>query len=149
MHGIKFSDKIDEDDSRDIKERYKGELLELEYKLSVLVASEKEDDLADKISKALDIVTNISERYENASVADKRALVSLIYPEKIIFDGDDFQTPKMNIVAQCIYQYNNGLGNKKNRHRNVKSSNVGLVNLTGRYSNSFFKDLESVLSVFI
>ncbi|MCY0976636.1 hypothetical protein PGH12_05665 [Chryseobacterium wangxinyae] len=37
----------------------------------------------------------------------------------------------MNIVAQCIYQYNNGLGNKKNRHKRVKTSNVGLVTSTG------------------
>ena len=43
----------------------------------------------------------------------KRTIGYLIFPKKVEFDGKSFQTPKMNIVAQCIYQYNNGLGNKK------------------------------------
>ncbi|KFF00630.1 hypothetical protein IX39_08340 [Chryseobacterium formosense] len=47
----------------------------------------------------------------------------------------------MNIVAQCIYKYNNGLGNKKNRHKRVKSSNVGLVTKTSVSSNTFIDDL--------
>lgn len=63
--------------------------------------------------------------------SDKKTIECLIFPEKVEFDGKSFQTPKMNIVAQCIYQYNNGLGNKKNRHKRVKTSNVGLVTSTG------------------
>jgi hypothetical protein len=39
---------------------------------------------------------------------------------KVEFDGKSFQTPRMNIVAQCIYQYNNGLGNKKTDIRELK-----------------------------
>ena len=53
------------------------------------------------------------------------------FPQKVEFDGKSFQTPKMNIVAQCINHYNNALGNKKNRHKKFKTSNVGLVNSTG------------------
>ncbi len=68
-------------------------------------------------------------------------IVCLIFPQKVEFDGKSFQTPKMNIVAQCIYQYNNGLGNKKNRHQRMKSSNVGLVTKTSVSSNTFIDDL--------
>ncbi|MFW2135442.1 hypothetical protein ACK2M7_04005 [Chryseobacterium sp. TY4] len=56
-------------------------------------------------------------------------------------DGKSFQTSKINLVAQCIYQYNSGLGNKKNRHKRVKSTNVGLVTLTSVSSNTFIDDL--------
>lgn len=52
-----------------------------------------------------------------------------------------FKHLKMNIVAQCIYQYNNGLGNKKNRHKRAKTPNVGLVTLTHVYTNTFVDDL--------
>ncbi len=40
-------------------------------------------------------------------------IVCLIFPQKVEFDGKSFQTPKMNIVAQYIHHYNNGLGIKK------------------------------------
>jgi site-specific DNA recombinase len=54
-----------------------------------------------------------------------------MFSPKVEFAGKSFQTPKMNIVAQFICQYNSGLGNKKNRHKRVKTSNVGLVTSTG------------------
>lgn len=63
--------------------------------------------------------------------SDKKTIECLMFSEKVEFDGKSFQTPKMNIVSQCIYQYNNGLGNEKNRHKRVKTSNVGLVTSTG------------------
>lgn len=68
-------------------------------------------------------------------------IVCLIFPPKVEFDEKSFQTPKMNIVAQCIYKYNKGLGNIKNRHQRVKSSNVGLVTKTSVSSNTFIDDL--------
>lgn len=108
-----LSDKIDEDDFRDIKNRYKGELDDLDYKLSVLTASQKKEGLEQKVFKALNAVTNISERYKNASTADKRAIVSLIYPEKIIFDGKHFQTPKINSFVDNILLIRRELVRKK------------------------------------
>ncbi len=126
-----LSDKIDEDDFKDIKERYKTELAELEYKLSVLVASEKEDDIAGKITKALNIVTNLSERYKNASTADKRALVSLIYPEKIIFDGNDFQTPKINSFVDSIFVIKRELARQKKGALDFKNLKPCHVTSTG------------------
>ncbi|UMQ43042.1 recombinase family protein [Chryseobacterium sp. Y16C] len=126
-----LSDKIDEDDFRDIKDRYKGELIDLEYKLSLLVAAEKEDDIAGKISKALNIVTNISERYKNAMTADKRVLVSLIYPEKIIFDGDHFQTPKVNSFVDSIFLIKKELSRQKKGALDFKNLKPCHVTSTG------------------
>lgn len=74
---------------------------------------------------------NLENLYRQGIYNQRKSLGCLIFPQKVEFDGKSFQTPKMNIVAQCIYQYNNGLGNKKNRHRRVKSSNVGPVSSTG------------------
>lgn len=71
------------------------------------------EGVEDKISKALKIVGNISERYIKASPIDKRAIVSLIYPEKIIFDGSDFQTPKINSFVDSIFLIRRELGEQK------------------------------------
>ena len=62
---------------------------------------------------------------------DKRAIVGLIYPEKLIFDGENFQTTKINSFANSIFLIKKELGNKKNRQRSELSSNVGLVTSTG------------------
>lgn len=74
---------------------------------------------------------NLANLYQQGDLITKRTIGCLIFPQKVEFDGKSFQTPKMNIVAQCIYQYNSGLENKKSRHKRVKSSNVGLVTSTG------------------
>ncbi|WP_083535121.1 recombinase family protein [Chryseobacterium kwangjuense] len=126
-----LSDKIDEEDFRDIKNRYKGELDDLEYKLSLLVKSEQKEGVEDKISKALKIVGNISERYINASPIDKRAIVSLIYPEKIIFDGSDFQTSKINSFVDNIFLIRRELSKQKKGDLNSKNLNPRLVTSTG------------------
>ncbi len=44
---------------------------------------------------------------------DKRAIVGLIYPEKLIFDGENFQTTKINSFANSIFLIKKELGNKK------------------------------------
>lgn len=56
---------------------------------------------------------NLSNLYQQVDLQTKRTIGCLIFPQKVEFDGKSFQTPNMNIVARCIYQYNSGLGNKK------------------------------------
>jgi hypothetical protein len=51
-----------------------------------------------RLIKALNSITNISERYKNATTIDKRAIVGLIYPEKLIFDGRIFKPQKSTVL---------------------------------------------------
>ncbi|WP_123906563.1 hypothetical protein [Chryseobacterium sp. MYb7] len=140
-----LEDKLDEEDYKEIKKITKCKIEQLEQEIQQMVSESKELDIKTKIENALDSMENLVNLYQQGDLQTKRTIGCLIFPQKVEFDGKSFQTPKMNIVAQCIYQYNNGLGNKKNRHQRVKSSNVGLVNLTGRYPNSFFTDIENIL----
>lgn len=55
----------------------------------------------------------LANHYQQGDLQTKRRVGCLVFPQKVEFDGKSFQTPKMNIVPQCICQYNNGLGNKK------------------------------------
>lgn len=126
-----IDDKIDEEDFRRIKMKYKTEIENLTFKLNSLKSSGQTSDVEHKLKQALNAITKISERYKNASIIDKRAIVGLIYPEKLIFDGEYFQTTKINSLAGNIALINKELGNKKNRQRSEKTSNVGLVTSTG------------------
>ncbi|MCD9855506.1 zinc ribbon domain-containing protein [Epilithonimonas sp. JDS] len=136
-----LEDKLDEEDFKRIKMKYKVEIEDINFKLNSLKNSGHTDDIEKKLSKALNAIVNISERYNNASTIDKRAIVGLIYPEKLTFDGEYFQTTKINSLAGNIALINKELGNKKNRQRSEKTSNVGLVTLTGLSSNTFIDDL--------
>ncbi|WP_312285114.1 recombinase family protein [Chryseobacterium gleum] len=125
-----LSDKIDEDDFRDIKNRYKGELDELKEKLS-LIKKSPESEIETKLSLALDAVTNVADRYRNASLIDKRAIVGSIFPEKLTFDGTSFRTAKMNGFAKSIFLIKKELGEKKRGDQNLKNFNPRLVTSTG------------------
>lgn len=106
-------DKLDEEDYKEIKRITKSQIEQLEQELQQMVSDSKELDIRTKIENALDGIENLANLYQQGDLQTKRTIGCLIFPQKVEFDGKSFQTPKMNIVAQCIYQYNNGLGNKK------------------------------------
>ncbi|WP_144281069.1 recombinase family protein [Chryseobacterium echinoideorum] len=126
-----IEDKLDEDDFRSIKNKYKSEIEDLKLKINTLKSSRENNNTEQRINQAIESITNISERYQNATTIDKRAIVGLIYPEKLIFDGESFQTTKVNSFINSIFLIKKELGNKKNRQRSELSSNVGLVTSTG------------------
>ena len=126
-----LEDKLDEEDFKRIKMKYKVKIEDINFKLNSLKNSGHTDDIEKKMSQALNAIVNISERYNNASAIDKRAIVGLIYPEKLTFNGDVFQTTKINSFVETIFLIKKEIGNKKNRQRSEKTSNVGLVTSTG------------------
>ena len=126
-----LADKLDEEDYKEVKKITKEQIEQLEQEIQHIVSESKELDIKTKIENALESMENLANLYQQGDLQTKRTIGCLIFPQKVEFDGKSFQTPKMNIVAQCIYQYNNGLGNKKNRHKRKKSTNVGLVTSTG------------------
>lgn len=60
-------------------------------------------DIKTKIGNALDSMESIANLYQQGDLMTKRTIGCLIFPQKVEFDGKSFQTPKMNIMAQCIY----------------------------------------------
>lgn len=125
-----LSDKIDEEDFKDIKDRYREELVDLEFKLMTF----KSDPLVgieQNIDSALNSLTNIADRYQNADIADKRAIVGSIYPEKLIFENDYFRTARLNSFANRIFLIKRELGQKKSGIQNFKNFKSRLVPRTG------------------
>ncbi|MDR4951201.1 recombinase family protein [Chryseobacterium sp. ES2] len=119
-----LADKLDEEDYKEVKKITKEQIEQLEQEIQHIVSESKELDIKTKIENALDSMENLANLYQQGDLQTKRTIGCLIFPQKIEFDGKSFQTPKMNIVAQCIYQYNNGLGNKKTdiREKNLQMS---------------------------
>ena len=126
-----LEDKLDEEDFRAVKTKNKDEHDRLLFKLNSIKQTKKDNNVEHKLDAALNAVTQISERYKKADSVDKRAIIGLIYPEKLTFDGENFQTAKINSFVNTIFLIKKELGNKKNRQRSEKTSNVGFVTSTG------------------
>ena len=64
---------------------------------------------------------------KNGTVEEKREIISSIFPENIVFDGERHRTPKVNEALLLIYQKNSELEaikNETNRKKNDLSRMV-------------------------
>lgn len=55
--------------------------------------------------------------YEQGKIKQKRQIVGSIFPEKLIFDGFQYRTPRLNETVRLIYTLGEGAGNKKPERR--------------------------------
>ena len=60
-------------------------------------------------------------------MAQKRQIISSIYPKKLTFDGFQYRTPRMNEAVRLIYTLDKGFGEMKNRKNNEFSCLFGGV----------------------
>ena len=67
---------------------------------------------------------NLRERYNNGTPEEKRLIVSSIFPEKIVFDGTQHRTQRVNEVIKLIYQKTSMLEGYK------KGTNLSFVDLS-------------------
>ena len=63
--------------------------------------------------------------YLQANTTTKRKIIGSIFPEKLIFDGDKYQTQKINEVLSGLTKNINELGEIKKRQK-IKSDNLSL-----------------------
>lgn len=98
--------KIDASDYHDIKTQYSTSLEQLSAKLKEVNARVPEiDDLLDgEVNRYLELDKIMMEWNENT-----RVLVSMIYPEKLMFHGQIIGTKKVNDAMKFIYQYMSNL----------------------------------------
>lgn len=93
-----------------IKIRIKKKLEEIE----VLEADQSDLDLY--FDRSLYLLSHLKEHFINASIGVKRQIVGSIFPGKLIFDGKNYRTGKINSVVNLITSKNwdsQRLGNKK------------------------------------
>jgi site-specific DNA recombinase len=70
-------------------------------------------DYSNKIAGSFNLLRNLDKFYNQADVTTKQKIVSLNFPEKLVFENGRVQTPRMNEVLALISVNTNKLGNKK------------------------------------
>ncbi|WP_238381682.1 recombinase family protein [Mucilaginibacter pedocola] len=118
-----LDDSIDADDFKAIKADCEAQIDRLEAKM----ANMKENPLAKMninilIEKVIKGFVGLTERFKFADIKKKRQMVCSLFPEKLLFDGEAYRTPRPNLAAEAILLINNVLsGNKKGKEDYLKS----------------------------
>ncbi len=110
-----LSDAIGASDYKEIKEESDKKIVILESHLKDSSGTLTEKKLKLMTERTFKILTNIHLLYENGTVTEKRKIVSSIFTEKMIFDGEKYRTPGINRAAAYIYHFNYNLHIEKNR----------------------------------
>jgi site-specific DNA recombinase len=77
-------------------------------------------DIEKKLSHAINVIRNMDEILSTASVEHKILLIGSMFPEKIHFDGENYQTDSYNKVLDWIFQNTNDLQDKKKEETDKK-----------------------------
>jgi site-specific DNA recombinase len=105
--------KVDSDDYRELKSECTIKINELETKLSM--PSEKIIYINELLRSAFNNLYHLHSLYENGTIREKRKIIGSIYPEKLVFDGFQYRTARLNEAVRLIYTMDNGFNEIKNR----------------------------------
>ncbi|WP_430611822.1 recombinase family protein [Flavobacterium sp. JP2137] len=95
-------DEMDYEDCQEIKKLTRGSIEKLEGKLNALasVGTEIKDLIATNLKK----VANSDKCFKNGDNEEKRAIISSMFPEFLLFDGIRHRTSKTNSATTLMYQ---------------------------------------------
>ena len=102
---------IDGSDYKTIKTDCERQIIVLEAKIGSI--TDQKEDLGPILDKAVDTLTKIDRIYAEANTMKKRELVGSIFQEKLVFDGRNYRTAKLNEAVQLIYSLDVAFRQKK------------------------------------
>jgi site-specific DNA recombinase len=109
-----FADqKMDSDDYKTIKSECTIKINELEMKLTASPEKEKNIDIL--LNKAVGHLSDVDVLYDQADIDDKRKIISSIYPENLVFDGEAYRTNRLNEAVRLIYKLGESFNEIKKR----------------------------------
>lgn len=97
---------------RQVPSEYQNEIDKQEGILSGL--SVKKENIEELLKSGLDRLSQLRELYVNGTIEEKRRIIGSMYPEKLVFDGYQLRTTRVNEVISLIAAMDTALkGNKK------------------------------------
>jgi site-specific DNA recombinase len=121
--------KIDDEDYRELKKDCTLKITILESKLSGSSHSEKGID--GLLKQAIGNLSRLDALYVEGTIAQKRQIIGSIYPEKLVFDGFQYRTARLNEAVRLICTLDKSFSEMKNRKGNDFLCLSGLVPQTG------------------
>ena len=129
--------KIDADDFRELKTKCLESIEKLERKLNQLAT--ESGNIEELLENGIENLLNLENTNGDDFLYEFRRLISAIYPENFIYDGQRVRTPRVNTILHFIYLINNELDKNKKGQNNTK------VDLSGKVENAGFEPATSCL----
>jgi len=106
------NDELDAADYKAIKAECERKINQLE---SRLINSQRQDNnIEPLLKKAFETLAQLDQLWQDATAERKKMIIGALFPEKLVFDGNSFQTARLNEGARLIYLLNKELDENKN-----------------------------------
>ncbi len=135
---IKFAkDTINADDYNRMITNFKKEKIRLNSNLAELKSTETGFD--EYCKYGINILSDLRKYYSTASLENKQRIIGLIFPHKIVFEKNNFQTIGENEILDLLCNADKGFGQKKTGLLTKKSQKSCVVTPTELFSNQLLE----------
>ena len=93
---------IDANDFLDAKKQYQPEIDKLTRKQAEILGMD--DDYQTYLKFGFSLLKDLDKHYENADLEAKQQMIGLIFPEKLVFEKNQFRTKNLRESVRLILQ---------------------------------------------
>ncbi|EGK00077.1 hypothetical protein HMPREF9455_03601 [Dysgonomonas gadei ATCC BAA-286] len=115
LEDMYMDEKIKQDDYDRMKERYKKEIAVIQEKKTI-EENLNRSNIEPKLKYSIDLIDRMDYYIKEGKVEVKCKLLSSMFPEKVVFDGNSYRTNSYNSVLDLIYKQTNELRGKKRKN---------------------------------
>lgn len=121
-----LNDTLDADEYKGIKSDCDRKMQVLDAKL-VEASSKCVYSIQALINQSLKTMGRLDELYSDGDTTKKREIIGSIFPEKLVFDGINYRTSRLNSAVEMIYKLGEGLGENEKGEIVMKNHFSSLV----------------------
>ena len=103
-----MNDDIEKSEYNGYRKECEDQIVKLEAELIEL--SKKKLDISDHIAVAVRNISKMNELFEKGECSERRKVIGSIFPEKIIYDGINFRTARINEAVKLVFNIGEGFG---------------------------------------
>ena len=129
-----LTDEIDGEDFKETKKEYQPMIDKLLRQQAEIAGMDSSSKLYADFG--FNIMRNLDKYYESADLDAKQKLIGLIFPEKMIFENNQFRTKRINKAVELICRKIKGIGGNKNGLAFDIENQSGMVERTNPSSNA-------------
>jgi site-specific DNA recombinase len=83
------------------------------------------------LDKVFNTLSNLETLYQDGDLKTKRRIIGSIFPEKLVFNGNNYRTARVNEAVELIYSVGQGFSENKNGQTEVNFDLSTQVNRIG------------------
>lgn len=110
-----INDDLDKHDYKRIKESLSRDCTELRSRIADLKATES--GFQEYYHYGISLLSNMGQYYRAANIENRQKMLGLIFPEKLVFDNNTFQTMKPSEILDLLCSGGNGFSGSKRKEQ--------------------------------